>query len=93
MENTEYVPLRDTTWAKLLYFSTSETRHWCIQEIMQCCVTEQAQYWTPHSESQGTKALQILGFSGLWNFMQMISSTCKINNKNYILKYASSTKL
>jgi hypothetical protein len=40
MVNTKYVCLGETTWGKLLHFSTSKIRHWGIQEIMQCCLIE-----------------------------------------------------
>jgi hypothetical protein len=49
------------------------------------------QYWTPYPESLGTKTFQILGFSGFWIFMQRNFKTDKINNKNYLLRYALST--
>jgi hypothetical protein len=48
------------------------------------------QYWTPYPESLGTKAFWILGF---WIFMQRNFKTDKINNTNYMLRYALSTKL
>jgi hypothetical protein len=42
-------------------------------------------------ESLGTNAFQILGFSGFWIFMHRNFNTDKINNKNYMLRYALST--
>jgi hypothetical protein len=51
------------------------------------------QYQTPYPESLETKTFWILGFSGFWIFMQKNFNTGKINNKNYMLRYALSTKL
>jgi hypothetical protein len=48
------------------------------------------QYWTAYLESLGPKAFRILGDSGFFIFAQGKSNTEKINNKNFVLRYALS---